>query len=243
MAALDGSAGIFKFTDRKFTLAAFLTFRHNLEESPDVRNILAGNAAAFIRAFEFFNVEAYAVPSGFQEKIDDLFRMKKRLRSDHGNCMERNGVALKSANALHHLGVRAVALAVFSMRIVNRRRAIHAHAHVDRPFVKEIAPLIVDEHSIGLKGVAYGEGIAARCQRGKDFFVITRCQHQRFAGMPNHAQVGPDCARSNKAVDNVDRLCRLHFLGAQPVGKVAVVAVDIAKRCRLQHQQLNSSIV
>ena len=122
---------------------------------------------------------------------------------------------------------------------MNRRRPVHAYANVDRPLLKQIAPLIVDEHSIGLEGVANRERIVAPRQRGKDFLVITRRQHQRFASVPNHAQVRTDCPRCNKAVDNVDRLCRLHFLGAQPVGKVAVVAVDIAKRGRLDDQQLD----
>ncbi len=60
--------------------------------------------------------------------------------------------------------------------------------------------------------------------------------------MPNHAEIGADDAGRHQAVDNLNRLRRQHFLGAQAVGQIAVAAVDIAKRCRLQHKQFDSFI-
>ncbi len=60
--------------------------------------------------------------------------------------------------------------------------------------------------------------------------------------MPHHAEVRADCASGNKTVNNVNRLSRQHFLGAQAVGKITVIAVDITKRCGLQDEQLDSLI-
>ena len=103
--------------------------------------------------------------------------------------MKWNRAALQRPNTLHHLGVGALSRAVLSMGIVDRRGPIHTHPDVDVPLVKEIAPLIVDEHCIRLDRMAYRERVAAGCQFGKDLSVIADRKCERFAGMPNHTQV------------------------------------------------------
>ncbi len=158
---LYGSARIFKFTNRQLALAAFLACRHDIEESTDVRNVVASNAAALVRPLEFFDIETHAINSSFQEKIDHRLRVEQRLGSDHRNRMERNAVALQRPNTIHHLGMRSLACTVLAVGIVDRLRSIHADPNVHTPFLEKNTPLIVDEHSVGLEGVAYREGIVA----------------------------------------------------------------------------------
>ena len=85
------------------------------------------------------------------------------------------------------------------MGVVQRLRSVDADPDADVPVAKQRAPVAVDQHAIGLKGVLYNDGRGPQAlDRLESLTVETGRHDERFAGVPDDRELGRGPARGEQ---------------------------------------------
>ena len=168
--------------------------------------------------------------------------MLERFARQYADHMKGNRVRLETVDSFHHPGMRAAAVAGSPMAIVEPSGAVDADPDANRMGLNEVAPSIVDEDAIGLKmmgDVDFQRTVAG--DGGKRLLIPRRRDHQRLAGVPDDRKLpGREIRGEHLTRQRLQRTGRHHFL-VVAIGKVAVRAIEVAKRRRLYDQQLEAS--
>ena len=125
-----------------------------------------------------------------------------------------------------------------AVTVVQESGAVDADADVDAAAADELAPCIVHQGGVGLKGLRHLEpaGVVP-FQQGGGLFVERRGQDHRLAGVPQEREGFADQAAGEDPVKAFSSVSSEIFR-VLSVGEVAVGAVEVAERRRLDDEQL-----
>ena len=192
-----------------------------------------------MRPFDLFHVEADVPDLVADEEVVHLVGEVERRAGEDSDDVERDGVRSQPPDPLHDPAVRPQAFAGLAERVVEEGRPVEADADPHGVRLDEVAPRLRDQRAIGLEGMVNGQ--AARVVRVDDrqgTLVERDRQDQGFPGMPDNGEAMFHKAAGKDALeDGVQHLGR-HPLLRLPGRQVAVEAVDVAERCRLDDQEV-----
>src|SRR5271157_4266697 len=104
--------------------------------------------------------------------------------------MEGNPFSTQQTDASNRTIESSAARARLAIGVMKGLRPVDADAEADLPFLEEIAPLLGDQHAIGLERVAKVDRRRAQLLDSFERRPIERNrQHQGFACMPDYRQV------------------------------------------------------
>ena len=191
-------------------------------------------------ALGFLDIEADLLDPFRDIEIEHLLRRGHAGRRQYRDHMERHLAPAQKPDAGDRPVEGAAARPGHSVAVVQMPGAIDADPEIDLRLGEERAPGLVDQGSVGLKRMDdrqiprsevldHGERVAIEGNR----------QHHRLAGMPHDRQAISDPARRENLGKQIaqglggdDRL-RI------PIRQIAILAIDIAKRGRLDDQQVD----
>src|SRR5277367_3116843 len=218
--------------------------RHQIEESADEASesiFDARNAERRrgMRTFDFLDIERNLPNPAVEVEIVKLIGVVERLSGEHRDDVERHVVTLQLSYAFRHTMLSRTAFAGLAIAIVDERRPVDADADIDVMPFEEFAPVVVDQHAVGLERMPHLQ--TAGIVRGCDFncaLVVRDRQHHRLARVPHDGEAVLDDAAGKHRLKNAIQGRVGHPALRVTIGKIAVGAIEIAERSRLQHEQL-----
>ena len=201
-----------------------------------------------MHAFLFLHVETELVNALITEEGVHPLRLFQSIRGEHGDGMEVDVSLTQGADTAHGLGKGALAVSEASVAVVDLLRSIDTHSDNDSVANKAVAPVLIDERCVGLNmlfddhplslkvgGLALDDGTG---------LVVEACwQGQRLAGVPQDREMGtPERTFINPLQQQGQLLLEVEHIAPLAIRQVAVAAVEVAERGRLNHQQTDGAV-
>ena len=156
----------------------------------------------------------------------------------------RNLVSLESLQATHGFLKSPLPLPGFAVVIVNVFRSVDTQADLDSTFIDKFTPLIGHQGSVGLKRV---NDHLIRIRIASDdverFFIPLDRHCHRFAGMPEKSERRSNHSAFPDPVHDFPKNIEIHSGLVGSVRKVTVVAIDVAERTWLNHQEAQEKLL
>src|SRR5277367_1093349 len=218
--------------------------RHQIEESADEASesiFDARNAERRrgMRTFDFLDIERNLANPVVEIEIVKLIGVVERLSRQHRDDVEWHVVALQPSDPFHHAMLSRTAFAGFAIAIMDKRRPVDADADIYAMPLEKLAPVVVDQHAVGLERMPHlqAAGIVRGCNFNRALVVRDR-QHHRLARVPYDGEaVLYDAAGKDRSKNAIQGRVG-HPALRVTIRKIAVGAIEIAERSRLQHEQL-----
>ena len=192
-------------------------------------------------ALGFLDVEAHLLDPLGDIEIEHVARRGHAGRGQHRDHVERHRVPAQQPDAGDRPVKGAAARPGHSVAVVQLPGAVDADPEIDLGLGEEIAPGVVDQGAIGLKRMDDRQIPRPQTVRSSR----THRGRTRSAAPSARRHAIPPTARPRtqpEANTWENKLCKClrrdHRLGI-PVRQIAVLAIDIAKRGRLDDQQVD----
>jgi hypothetical protein len=191
-----------------------------------------------MRAFDFLDVETDLSDSILDIEIEERVRIVDRTLGENGDCMEWIPMRYELSDGANDPAEGAASRPGPAVRIVQLGRAIDAEPDFRLDAFEKPDPVIIDEKAVGLETVAQ-----LQARRGPAFHQIdsrlipTEWDRERLSRVPSDVEgQGWISMAENSVTDLAERL-ETHpgFRGA--AWQVAVAAIDVAERGRLNDEQ------
>ena len=160
---------------------------------------------------------------------------------DGGHRIPLHSVSLHQVDAVHHALPGRSPLTICAIRIVHLLGSIDTDSHQPSLVTKETAPLVVEQQSVGLQGVADASAPPIILLKAKGLPVEAERAHQRFSSVPREEHVrqavgldvGTDVSLEHLVGHLVARALLVEVLLLQII---AISAAQVATcPCRLGH--------
>ena len=190
--------------------------------------------ARHVVALGLLDIEADLVDALGKIELEQLFRLVEAGVRQDRNHMERHIVLAQAADAGDRLVECALAAAALAMKVMQFARPVEAHADTDVPVPEQRAPVGIDQRAVGLEGMPDMDGRRPHPFDRREGLAIERDGHdQRFAGMPDHRDLGTGPARREDLLEQPRHRRLGDDVLVRAVGQITVGAGDVAEGRRL----------
>ena len=187
-------------------------------------------------AFLFFDVEAEVVDAFADKEVKNFVSVVEGFAAYDGDDVEVDAVLAKKTCTAHGLLVGAFALTGLPMRVVDGGGPVNTEPDGNVMRFNKFAPGFVNEHSVTLEGM---ENCQFRRCLGADeregVFVPGNRDGEGFAGVPDEGDEIADEIGAENLRDNGSKSLRRHAMSFRAAREIAIIAIDIAERGRLDH--------
>jgi hypothetical protein len=155
-------------------------------------------------------------------EVEQLVGVIERFGSQHGNDLERNVVLVECVNAAQHAVECSFSSACAPVPVVQERRAIDTHAHVDFVLAEVSAPLRVNQRRVRLVGLHDLPVATMPPEQFGGFFVPFDRHDERFPGVPQKRE---RLARKSAFRNPAERALKRRVRHPARIGAIRKVAV------------------
>ena len=198
-----------------------------------------GEGGAAVRALDLLDIEPdFADSIGDESKSNNFVRRIERPISQNGDDVEGYALVLKQTRRAHGPLVSAARPARAPVRVMQFGRAIDAKTDLGIRSREEPRPSLVEQEAVGLEAMFELEARrAALLDEREGVLIPGERNDQRLAGVPRDLE-----ALSDEPAVEDERAGLIHSLEAhrgrrKAVWQIAIGAVDVAERRRLQNEK------
>lgn len=191
--------------------------------------------------FDALAIECQVPDPQMPEEVPQLFSVIQRLLRKNGNGAEWDVIAAQQFDPAHYPIESATPGAVHPVAIVKEFRAVQADSKVNIPLSNEVAPLLADQGCVCLKRMfhlnrRWGQLLHDAERRAVELYG----QCKRFPSVPRHHEfIGQSLGLCEEEPARLLKDLIAHPAVQVAVWKIAIGAVDIAERRRLNDSQMD----
>lgn len=186
----------------------------------------------------FFDVEAEVVNTFTHEEIENFIGVVERFAAHNGDDVKVDAVLVEKTCAPHCLLVSASTLTGLTMGVVDHSRSVDAETDRDVMRFNKFAPRVGNKHSVALEGMEDSQARRGFGPDERESVLIPRDRDgERLSSVPDEGDKIADEIGAEDPGDNRTKCLRRHAVNLATTRKIAIVAVDIAERGRLNDRE------